>query len=470
VRPFNPTVRRIPGLTNLQPLGRGGMSEVYQARWRRRKGALVAVKVLKDEACSGPYCDYAARFERESRAAISLTHPNLVEAYATGKVDDRPYLIMELLAGASADRQVILNGPFPLDRALAVAEQIGRALAYMHLRGYVHRDVKPSNILFTTDGVPKLTDFGLAVNADDPAVAMAGGVMGTPHYIAPEQLEGREVDHRADIYSLGLTLYFLAVGEPPFKGASVAAVLTRQLTDAVLFPPRWNGGERARVRKLIERMTAKAPAARYQNMAEALGDLAWAKGETDAPIETAVFAARRRIAPEPGRRRHGSPAEESALPIEAGRVVNVPAGAVLFYEDDVADAVYWLLSGKMEVLRGGRRAAVIAQSQKVIGEMGLVPGTLRSATLRAMEDCRVLRVNNSELSFFLAQHRRLLHSILVDLSARLERASEAVIESEAALDDLRNSLRTLAERLERRRGAATETARLLRQLADNAEQ
>jgi CRP-like cAMP-binding protein len=124
----------------------------------------------------------------------------------------------------------------------------------------------------------------------------------------------------------------------------------------------------------------------------------------------------------------------------------------------------------MEVLRGGRRAAVIAQSQKVIGEMGLVPGTLRSATLRAMEDCRVLRVNNSELSFFLAQHRRLLHSILVDLSARLERASEAVIESEAALDDLRNSLRTLAERLERRRGAATETARLLRQLADNAEQ
>jgi len=468
MRPFYPTVKKIAGLTDVEPLGSGGMAEVYRARRKAKKGGFVAVKVLKDAATLGPVSDYAERFERECRTAIALKHPHLVAAYETGVIDERPYLVMEYIDGLSADRRVRLEGPLPVDEALAIFAQVAEAVAYMHREGYVHSDIKPSNVLLAAGGVAKLSDFGLAKTGDDPSITLAGGVMGTPHYLAPEQISGPHmVDRRADIYSLGATLYFLVVGEPPFKGATVPLVLTRQLTDAIRFPESWTTPRHQRLIEMIERMTAKSPNDRPQSMDDVLAELAWVKKGK------AVSPARRRGAGPIARRRKKTtpptPAKnvyaDVMLPDESRRLLRLAAGRVLFYEDDIADAVFWLLRGRMEVLRGGRRVAVIADTKKVLGEMAIVKGTLRSATLRALTDSLVLRVGAEELTGFLAKNPRMIQSILADMAERIDRTSTRLLEAELQLDDLRKALDQVAARLENGKGKPGEVAMLLRSLA-----
>ncbi|NLH50011.1 MAG: protein kinase [Myxococcales bacterium] len=464
MRPFQPSVREIPGLSDIRPIGSGGMAEVYWARQARPKRP-VAVKVLNEAACQGPGCDYAERFERECRTALSLQHPNLVAAYKTGQIHGRPYLIMEYVDGLSADQKVHLDGPLPVDEALAVFSQIADALRYMHEQGYVHRDIKPSNILLTSDGRAKLSDFGLAKTHHDPTITLAGGVLGTPHYLAPEQIDGRgQVDRRADIYSLGLTLYFLLVGEPPFKGNSIPVVLTRQLTDRVKFPAHWTGETQKRLARLIERMAAKDPAARYQDLAETQADLDWVRGEKPSPLQTAVFRARANNKVRRGRALKKSfPALQ--LPEDRRRILHLKAGRVLFYEDDVADAVYWLIDGRVEVLRGGRRLAVIAEPRKVLGEMAIIKGTLRSATLRAITACEVLRIGADELTIFLTKNPDLMQAILTDISERIELTSSRLLRAENVCQSVRQNLLLVAERLEQGVVSAADAVWLLRGLA-----
>jgi serine/threonine protein kinase len=464
MKAFKPTITAIPGLSSLTPIGDGGTAEVYRAR-RGKRGAWVAVKVLKDHACQYPLCDYAERFERECRTAVSLRHPNLVAAHATGAIDGRPYLVMEYVDGLSADRDVRLHGPMSAERALGILDQIVDALEYMHQLGFAHRDVKPSNILLSPNGAAKLSDFGLAKTADEPSVTLAGGIMGTPHYLAPEQINQPDrVDQRSDIYSLGITLYFLLVGEPPFKGQSIPLVLTKQLTDRLRFPAAWKSETHRRLMRLLEGMTDKSPDERLANMAAVRHGLAWVRGQADRP-----FGARRRR----GSERESSPGSrpsitrEIDLPDDSDRLLRVPAGEVLFYEDSLADAVYWLLGGRMEVLRGGRRLAVIDQSKKVIGELALVKGTLRSATLRALTDCQVLRVATDEVTAFLSQYPRLMRAMLTDLTERIDTTSLRLLRTESVLDELRTSLREVARGLADGRGDRRRLRALLEELADN---
>jgi CRP-like cAMP-binding protein/tRNA A-37 threonylcarbamoyl transferase component Bud32 len=471
MRPFHPSVNEIPGLVDVEPLGSGGMAEIYRAR-RKKKGRIYAVKVLKDSACTGDECEYAERFERECRTAIALRHPHLIAAYETGKVHGRPYLIMEYIDGLSADRKVRHDGPFSIDDGLRIFAQIADAAAYMHRQGYVHRDIKPSNILLGAEGMAKLSDFGLAKTSDDPSLTLAGGVMGTPHYLAPEQINGRAaVDRRSDIYSLGVTLYFLLIGEPPFKGGSVPVVLTRQLTDALRFPSDWRTPRHRRLIGFITRMTAKSPDDRQPDLDHVLADLAWVEGRAARP------SAGTRTAPLPARGKRKplarpAPAGEMPLPDESRRLVRVAAGRVLFYEDDVADGVYWLLKGRMEVLRGGRRVAVISESKKVLGEMGIVKGTLRSATLRAATDCLVLRIAAEELTGYLAQNPKMMQAILADMAERIELTSARLLRAETALVELRAVVTDIAERLARGDGKPGDLGLLLKTIAldDDASQ
>jgi Protein kinase domain/Cyclic nucleotide-binding domain len=448
MRTFQPTVERIPEMTDLEPIGSGGMAEVYRAR-RAAGGEIVAIKVLKDMACMGIYCDYAERFEREARTAIKLDHPNLVRAHEMGRLDtDRPYLVMEFINGLSAGQNVHLDGPLPVDQALDIFAQVAGALDYMHDLGYVHRDIKPSNILLTPESVAKLGDFGLAKTADDPSVTMAGGIMGTPHYLAPEQIsQSAPVDARADIYSLGCTLYFLLVGEPPFKGNSIPLVLTRQLTDPIVFPAGWTDQEHQRLKTFIQRMTAKRPERRYQNMAEVIADLDWVLGETDEPLQTPAFAETN--GENGGVGALAAPHHNGGAPIDSsgGNRLILPPGQVIFYEDDLAGAVYWLIRGQVEVIRGGKRLAVITQARKVIGEMALVAGTLRSATVRTISECEIVRIGTSELTIFLAQNKKIMHEILRDMAERIDSTSMRLLRVESDMEHLRNILGELAQRM-----------------------
>jgi serine/threonine protein kinase len=223
----------------LAVLGAGGMGEVYSAR-DPRLGREVAIKVLPAALSADP--ERLHRFAQEARAAAALNHPNIVTIYSVEAADGIPFLTMELVEGQPLS-DLIPKGGMPLDRLLAIATPIADALAAAHAKGITHRDLKPANIMVGTDGRPKILDFGLAKlqELSPPtfgATALAtqhltlqGSIVGTVSYMSPEQAEGKPVDQRSDIFSLGVILYEMATGERPFKGDTTVSTITSILRD-----------------------------------------------------------------------------------------------------------------------------------------------------------------------------------------------------------------------------------------------
>ena len=226
----------------LSPLGAGGMGEVYRAR-DPRLGRDVAVKVLPSEVASSP--DRLARFEREARAIAGLNHPNIVTLYSIEDEAGVRFLTMELVEGQSLDRLVVPGG-LPGPRLIEIALALADALVTAHERGVVHRDLKPANLMVTREGRLKVLDFGLArlaSTSEPPGAAVshlptmtgplsvAGQVVGTVPYMAPEQVRGRPVDERTDLFALGVVVYELATGRRPFTGETMADVGSAILRD-----------------------------------------------------------------------------------------------------------------------------------------------------------------------------------------------------------------------------------------------
>ncbi|MEU2195792.1 tetratricopeptide repeat protein [Streptomyces fimicarius] len=217
----------------LELIGRGGMGEVWRAR-DESLGRQVAVKCLKP---MGPQHDRAftrilrERFRREARVAASLQHRGVTVVHDFGEHEGVLYLVMELLDGQNLSQLLADNQqhPLPVDHVVDIAEQVADALGYTHRQGIVHRDLKPANIMRLTDGTVKICDFGIARLGHDigmtSRLTTTGLAMGTPHYMSPEQISGKEVDHRSDLYSLGCVLYEIATGVPPFDQEDAWAVL-----------------------------------------------------------------------------------------------------------------------------------------------------------------------------------------------------------------------------------------------------
>jgi len=222
--------------------GRGAMGTVYVA-YQRSMDRVVAVKILRRELLKEP--EVVRRFLREARAAAKLQHPNIVTVHMVGETDDGlPFLVMEHIDGVSLEAICEAQGPQPIARVLSLGRQIAIALAEAHHAGIVHRDLKPANILVTDRSrVPdqvKVLDFGIAkivnnIESDQSIVTRDGVIFGTPHYIAPEQATGAEIDHRADLYSLGVILFRLSTGRLPFEGSAGMQVVLKHLRDA---PPK----------------------------------------------------------------------------------------------------------------------------------------------------------------------------------------------------------------------------------------
>jgi eukaryotic-like serine/threonine-protein kinase len=200
----------------MELIGQGGMGAVYKAR-QPRLDRIVALKILPAEAARDPA--FQERFTREAQSLARLSHPNIVNVYDFGEADGLYYFLMEFVDGVAL-RQLILDGRLQPEQALAIVPQICEALQFAHEAGIVHRDIKPENILLDRTGRVKIADFGLAklVGKEAPAVSLTATqqVLGTPHYMAPEQMKGlRSVDHRADIYSMGVVFYEMLTGELP---------------------------------------------------------------------------------------------------------------------------------------------------------------------------------------------------------------------------------------------------------------
>jgi len=238
----------------------GGMGEVWEAS-DTRLGRSVAVKVLRPELSDDP--EFLHRFRIEARTVASLSHSGIAAVHDYGEdgvADARTaYLVMELVRGEPLSA-IIARGPLALDETLRIVEEAALALQAAHERGFVHRDVKPGNILVRTDGAVKLTDFGIAKAADAVPVTRSGMVMGTAHYIAPEQASGAEAGPAGDVYSLGIVGYECLAGHRPFRAESTVAVAMMQVRDA---PPPLPATVPMPARRLIGAVLVKDPSLRY---------------------------------------------------------------------------------------------------------------------------------------------------------------------------------------------------------------
>ncbi|HET6809770.1 MAG TPA: protein kinase [Acidimicrobiales bacterium] len=246
-------------------LARGGMAEVWEAH-DSLLDRPVAVKVPLAHLRMQP--DFMMRFRREAVAAARLNHPNVVSVYDTGSDPDLgAYIVMELVPGPSLRDVIKSEGPFPVERAVAVAGQVAAALEFAHRRGVVHRDVKPANVLLAPDGV-KVADFGIAkaaLDADD--LTQTNLMLGTARYLAPEQVEGRPLDARSDVYALGVVLYEMLCGRAPFDADSDLALAVKHLTAEAGPPSETNPEVPPWLDAVVMSTLAKDPDQRFQSAA-----------------------------------------------------------------------------------------------------------------------------------------------------------------------------------------------------------
>ena len=294
--------KRLGGCEIVAKIGQGGMGAVFKAR-QLSMDRLVALKVLPPRLASDEA--FVQRFLREARSAGQLTHPNLINVYDCGHEGSYYYFTMELIDGRDLKQVVRDNGPLAEEQAISYVMGVAKALAAAHGRGIVHRDVKPENVLIDPAGEPRLGDLGLAKPmSGELDVTLGGTMMGTPHYIAPEQAKGETVDGRADLYSLGATLHFLLSGTPVFDGQSASAVAIKHATEA---PPPIRSLRpevSAGLERIILKLLRKSPEQRYQSAEQLLTDLE-ALRAGQLPLARSANSGRAR----PGHGRPGRPSQ-----------------------------------------------------------------------------------------------------------------------------------------------------------------
>ncbi len=334
-------------------LGEGGMGTVYRAR-HTKLGRAFALKALRRDLALDK--ELAARFIQEARAAAAVAHPNVVQITDFGSLPSgQPYFVMEMLEGLALSELIRRGGPIPAARAVRILRQVAEALDAAHAAGIVHRDLKPDNIHVGGAAgdreVVKVLDFGLAKVAGASRLTRAGMVFGTPHYMSPEQASGEAVDHRSDVYALGVVMYEMFTGRVPFEADTYMGVLTKHMYMAPVPPSEVLGGKRelGALEDITMRCLEKKPAHRFASMGDLLDELdrivhVTGDGTLDVrPSQIDAVPARRSLladeleAPSPeelaiAMRRAGVPERRSRLAL-AGVIVALGAAAT---------AVAWL--------------------------------------------------------------------------------------------------------------------------------
>ena len=312
----------------LEQLGEGGMATVYKA-FDTRLEADVAVKVIRTEQLAPNVLERALkRFEREAKALARLTHANIVKVIDYGEYEGHPYLVMPYLPGGTL-KECLAQGRMAWQEAVRLLLPIARALGYAHQEGMIHRDVKPSNILITRSGDPMLTDFGVAKILDEEATVDLTGTsatVGTPEYMAPEQVTAKSVDHRADIYALGIVFYEMVTGRKPFTADTPMAVLFKHASEPLPRPKQFAPGLPDGVEKALLKALAKKPEDRYQGMADFAKAMEGILAVSGQP--SAVSKKEKGERPEEKRVDEEKTTDQSApapVPVYAGQVPTSPA-------------------------------------------------------------------------------------------------------------------------------------------------
>ena len=254
----------------LEKIGEGGMSEVYKAKCNKLN-RFVAVKILKKQFADNE--DISLKFKREATAIANLSDTNIVNVLDVGTQDDMDYIVMEYVSGKTLKEFINFNGKLNYNTAIKIALQIAKALDCAHRNNIIHRDIKPQNILVTESGEVKVTDFGIAKSTDSQTITNTTSIIGSAHYLSPEQAKGTYIDFRSDIYSFGIVLYEMVTGRLPFEGDSPVTVALKHLQEEPVPPKNINPAIPDSLNKLILKAMQKEPIKRYQNAKEIIQDL-----------------------------------------------------------------------------------------------------------------------------------------------------------------------------------------------------
>lgn len=252
----------------LSKVGAGGMSDVYKAK-DHILGRFVAIKVLRQEFSEDR--NFVTKFRIEAQSAAGLEHPNIVNIYDVGNEDDTYYIVMEYVEGITLKSYIEGKGQLSFKESVSIAIQVARGIEAAHNKGIIHRDIKPQNIMISTDGKVKVTDFGIAKAASSNTIS--SDVMGSVHYVSPEQARNGFVDLRSDIYSLGIVMYEMVTGRVPFDGDTTVSVAIQHLQEEMTPPSTYAPNLPISFEKIILKCTQKNADRRYQNIEDLINDL-----------------------------------------------------------------------------------------------------------------------------------------------------------------------------------------------------
>jgi Serine/threonine protein kinase len=269
----------------LERIGDGGMAIVYKAK-DLLLNRVVTIKVLREQFTTDE--DFIRRFRREAQSAASLSHPNIVSIYDVGKEGDTEYIVMEYVEGRNLKEIIREYAPLSTDQSINLGRQITEAIQNAHEHHIIHRDIKPHNILVTADGHAKVTDFGIARAVSSATVTHTGDIVGSVHYLSPEQAKGLQSNEQSDIYSLGIVLYELVTGKVPYEGETPITVVLKHLQEQPVLPSKINPLINQEFEAVIMRAIAKSPEQRYISAKDLLADLNHI--QAGEPINRAVIS------------------------------------------------------------------------------------------------------------------------------------------------------------------------------------
>ncbi|HEX4895330.1 MAG TPA: serine/threonine-protein kinase [Solimonas sp.] len=429
--PPKPALRKLGKYQITGELGRGSFGRVYKGYdpFVQRE---VAIKVahLQDGGAGTPG---AESFFAEARAAGRLHHPGLVTLYDAGFEDGLSYLAMEYVEGDTLKRYCTADSPRPrTERAVDLAMKCALALDYVHSNGVLHKDIKPGNIMVTPHGQPKIMDFGIAALL---GTERAGEILGTPLYMSPEQIAGKRLGPASDLYSLGIVLYLLLTGEPPFKARDTRS-LFGQIEKAAPQPLRSLRPDLPdALYEIVERLLAKSPSARYpsgRKLAEDLAPLTEAGGRRRKPLKISQDALKRLQF-----FRAFRSGELSEL-LNASQTVTYRAGETIIREGETDNSLYILLMGIAEVRKNDQLIALL-QKGDCFGEIGFLYAVQRTATVTATTSAIALKVNAALLERMseecqLRYYKIFTENLILRLSLTTEKAAQLLPKSDLALD------------------------------------
>jgi len=444
-------VNMIEGYRIEKKLGEGGMGMVYKAK-QISMDREVALKILSPRLTNDR--QFVQRFFREARASGKLNHPNIVQGFDSGVSGGHHYITMEFIDGRTVEDVLKEKGKFDEKEALRICCEVAKALGHADQFGIVHRDIKPDNIMMSTRGEVKLTDMGLARQEMDPNITQVGMAMGTPNYISPEQAKAEEnLDIRADIYSLGATLFHLVTGELPFTGKSVDVILTKHVVETPRSVKEMVPELSSDIDDLITKLMAKSPDDRFQKpevLVETIQRIIEGKGVTleaglDAKLLKRLRSERNISTPVKLKQDKVEHLIGASDYLKRAKLKTIQReykpNSIVFYEGQEPDKVYLLLSGKLEILRAGRVTYTITDKLTYFGEISMLKDCPREFTARTTSPCIIVELTPDQYKKVLMNTPNICLELIERMGRLLNEIDFSMIKKEQKLEATRTQLR-----------------------------